>query len=127
MNFLHFTGGFSRGSRRLRVGDADIDVPELQQDQAPAALALGVRPEHIVLDDAAALRGRVSGAEYLGTTQIVIIDTPHGQVRARIAAAIPARTGEIVGLRLKPERLSVFEAASGRAVRSALHDGAGHG
>jgi multiple sugar transport system ATP-binding protein len=127
MNFLHFTGGFARGSHRLRVGEADIEVPALRQDQAPAALALGVRPEHIVLDDAAALRGRVFGAEYLGTTQIVIIDTAHGQVRARIAAATPARPGDIVGLRLKPERLSVFEVASGRAVRSALHEGAAHG
>jgi ABC-type sugar transport system ATPase subunit len=127
MNFLHFTGGFARGSHSLRVGEADIEVPELQQEQAPTALALGVRPEHIVLDDAAALRGRVFGAEYLGTTQIVIIDTAHGQVRARIAAATPARPGEIVGLRLRPERLSLFEVASGRAVRSALHDGAVHG
>ena len=78
-------------------------------------------------DDAAPLRGRVFGAEYLGTTQIVIIDTAHGQVRARIAAATPARTGEIVGLRLRPELLSVFDVASGRAVKSALHEGAGHG
>ena len=127
MNFLLFTGGFASGSHRLRIGEADIEVPALRQDQAPTALALGVRPEHIVLDDAAPLRGRVFGAEYLGTTQIVIIDTAHGQVRARIAAATPARTGEIVGLRLRPERLSVFDAASGRAVRSALHEGAGHG
>src|SRR5258706_8747420 len=127
MNFLHFTGGFASGSHRLRVGEADIEVPPLRRDQVPTALALGVRPEHIVLDDAAPLRGRIFGAEYLGTTQIVIIDTPYGQVRARIAAATPARTGEIVGLRLRPERLSVFDVASGRAVKSVLHDGAGHG
>src|SRR5262249_10646223 len=107
--------------------DADIEVPVLRQDQAPTALALGVRPEHIVIDDAAPLRGRVFGAEYLGTTQIVVIDTAHGQVRARIPAAVPARAGEIVGLRLRPERLSLFDVASGRAMRSALHDGAGHG
>src|SRR6266404_4077175 len=127
MNFLHFTGGFARGSDSLRVGEADIEVPALAQDKPPTALALGVRPEHIVLDDAAALRGRIFGVEYLGTTQIVIIDTAHGQVRARIAAATPARPGEIVGLRLKPERLSVFDVASGRAVKSALHEAAGHG
>jgi multiple sugar transport system ATP-binding protein len=127
MNFLHFTGGFASGSHRLRIGEADIEVPPLRRDQAPTALALGVRPEHIVLDDAAPLRGRVFGAEYLGTTQIVIIDTAHGQVRARIAAATPARTGEIVGLRLRPERLSVFDVASGRAVKSALHEAAAHG
>jgi len=46
MNFLHFTGGFASGSHRLRVGEADIEVPALRQDQAPTALALGVRPEH---------------------------------------------------------------------------------
>ena len=63
MNFLHFTGGFARGSRQVRVGEADVEVPALRQDQAPTARALGVRPEHILLDDGAALRGRVFGAE----------------------------------------------------------------
>src|SRR5262244_112945 len=27
MNFLHFTGGFTSGTHRLRVGEADIEVP----------------------------------------------------------------------------------------------------
>src|SRR6266478_9244341 len=38
MNFLHFTGGFASGSHRLRVGEADIEVPPLRRDQAPTAL-----------------------------------------------------------------------------------------
>src|SRR5262249_55097592 len=81
VSFLHFTGGVASGSHVVRLGEADIEVPTLREDRAAStALALGVRPEHIMLDDAAPLRGRIFGAEYLGTTQIVIIDTAHGQV-----------------------------------------------
>ena len=43
------------------------------------------------------------------------------------AAATPARTGEIVGLRLRPDATSNTDRRSGRAVMSALHEGAGHG
>jgi multiple sugar transport system ATP-binding protein len=35
--------------------------------------------------------------------------------------------GEQVGLAFLGERLSIFDKGSGRALRSALHDGATHG
>jgi multiple sugar transport system ATP-binding protein len=73
------------------------------------------------------LRGEVFGAEYLGTTQIVTIDTAHGQVKARIPSDQPVRVGEKVGLDLRGDRLTLFDAGSGRAVKSALYAEAGHG
>ncbi|MFO1057099.1 MAG: ABC transporter ATP-binding protein [Dongiaceae bacterium] len=124
MGFLRFEGKVARGERGVRIGPADIAVPEIREDRGPGPLVLGVRPEHILLDDAAALRGRVFGVEYLGTTQVVTIDTESGQVRARLPSAQPARAGETVGLRLVAERLSLFDGASGRALRSALTEGA---
>src|SRR6185312_8031398 len=78
MNFLRFEGGLKSGDRAIAFHDARVAVPEIRQDCAPAALALGVRPEHIRFADAASVRGKVFGAEYLGTTQIVTVDTAHG-------------------------------------------------
>jgi multiple sugar transport system ATP-binding protein len=124
MSFLRFEGRVARGERGVRIGAADIAVPEIHEDRGPGPLVLGVRPEHILLDDGAALRGRVFGVEYLGTTQVVTIDTENGQVRARLPSAQPARAGETVGLRLVAERLSLFDGSSGRALRSALYEGA---
>ena len=86
-----------------------------------------VRPEHVTLADESALRGRVFGAEYLGTTQIVTIDTTHGQLKARLPSSVGVRTGDHVGLKLRAERLALFDAASGRALRSALYEGSSHG
>jgi multiple sugar transport system ATP-binding protein len=37
---------------------------------------MGVRPEHVRLTDARPYRGRVEATEYLGTTQIVTLETP---------------------------------------------------
>jgi len=41
-------------------------------------------------------------------------------------STVPVRAGETVGLAFRPEKLSVFDKKSGRAIRSALH-GAAHG
>jgi multiple sugar transport system ATP-binding protein len=119
MNFLYFRAGIEKGATSLRVNGADVRVPELGEDRRDGELALGVRPEHIRFDDSSKLRGTVFGAEYLGTTQIVTVNTGHGQVKARLSADMVVRTGETVGMALRSERLTVFDKASGRAIRTA--------
>ena len=64
---------------------ATVAVPEVREDVAPGDMALGVRPEHIRFDDASKLRGAVYGTEYLGTTQIVAVETADGMIKARVA------------------------------------------
>jgi multiple sugar transport system ATP-binding protein len=127
MNFLFFRSGLRKGATSVRVNGADVSVPELREDRAEAELALGIRPEHIRFDDNSRLRGTVFGAEYLGTTQIVTVNTEHGQVKARIPADINVRSGETVGMTLRGSRLSVFDKASGCAVRTAIGEGSSHG
>ena len=127
MNFLAFRGAVAPGQRSVRIGEAELAVPELREGQSEGELALGVRPEHIRLDDASPFRGAVFGAEYLGTTQIVTLDTAFGQVKARLPADRNVKAGETVGLAFRSERLSLFDKTSGRALRSALHGEAGHG
>jgi multiple sugar transport system ATP-binding protein len=122
MNFLRFDGMVGRGSTAVRLGEAQIAVPD-QREGAHGALVLGVRPEHVHLDDAAPYRGRVVATEYLGTTQIVTLTTPHGEVKARVPSARVVRTGEATGLRLDARTLTLFDAASGRALRSAANEG----
>jgi multiple sugar transport system ATP-binding protein len=127
MNFLRFHAGLARGAREIVVQGAEIAVPELREDLEPRDMVLGVRPEHIRFDDNSKLRGSVYGAEYLGTTQIVSVETADGIVKARVPAELAVRAGETVGLALNAGRLALFERASGRAVRTSVHDGAAHG
>jgi multiple sugar transport system ATP-binding protein len=122
MNFIPFRGPLRPGDRSVAVGPARIAVPEAREAVADAELLLGARPEHIRLSDAGALRAIVMDTEYLGTTQIVTLDIAAGTtLKARVGAEVGARPGDHVGLELRPDKLSLFERASGRALRSALH------
>jgi multiple sugar transport system ATP-binding protein len=102
-------------------------MPELFEDRAEGKFALGVRPENVSFADASPLRGRVIGAEYLGTTQIVTVVTANGPVKARLPSSEAVRVGETVGLALRPDRLSLFDVASGQALHSSLYEGGSRG
>jgi multiple sugar transport system ATP-binding protein len=127
MNFLRFHAGVQRGAESVTVQGADIILPRVREDVVPSDLVLGVRPEHIRLDDSSRLRGAILGAEYLGTTQIVVVETAEGVVKARIGADRAVAVGDTVGLSLSGKHLSLFDAASGRAIDTALYAEAGHG
>ncbi len=127
MNFLRFEGSVRSGDRSLRLGGAEIGVPALHEEAEGRKLVLGVRPEHVSLVDAGAIRGRIEATEYLGTTQIVTIATDHGQLKARIPSSEPARAGETVGLDFAASTLSLFDAGTGRAFRTAANAGVFHG
>jgi multiple sugar transport system ATP-binding protein len=81
-----------------------------------------VRPEHLRFAGDSGLRGEVFSAEYMGTTQIVTVTTAHGSVKARLSSDIHVVPGEHIGLTMRSDKLSLFEATSGRAIRTALHD-----
>ena len=62
------------------------------------------------------------GTEYLGTNQIVTVETGHGQIRARMHRRIErVEPGENVGIECMSERLVVFDARDGRALDSDLY------
>src|SRR5207253_2931660 len=103
MNFIPFPGRVAPGDRTVRVNNVDIALPEVHEGSADAELVLGVRPEHIELSDDSPLRGVVLDAEYMGTTQIVTLNTATGaSMKARIAAHICVRPGESTGIKFRP-------------------------
>jgi multiple sugar transport system ATP-binding protein len=121
MNFIRFRGRLKPGDRSIRLGQATVAVPEACEEAASDSLVLGVRPEHVSIADSAPIRGRVFGAEYLGTTQIVTVDVAQGQIKARLPSLRRIQAGETVGLDFKSESLMLFDGTSGRALRSSLH------
>ena len=127
MSFLGVQASPRRGDRSIRVDGVAVDMPELFEDRAEGQFALGVRPENVSFADASPLRGRVIGAEYLGTTQIVTVVTAGGQLKARLPSGRPVQVGESVGLALRPDRLSLFDASSGQALQSSLYQGGARG
>jgi len=127
MNFLRFHASVAPGAGSVRLNGETIGVPTLHEGVADGEVALGVRPEHVEFIDDGGIRGEVFGAEYMGTMQVVTVHTKHGPVKARIPSTRRVRIREQVGMRFAKERLVVFDAVSGRALKSDLLEGAGHG
>ena len=127
MNFLKAQGEIAVGATDVDLSGVRVGAPALREGFS-GAFIYGVRPEHVRLDDAAAYRGEVAAVEYLGATQIVTLRTEGGEVKVRAPAGQAARAGETIGLDFNAATTSVFDAESGRALRSALNEGAlGHG
>jgi multiple sugar transport system ATP-binding protein len=125
MNFLNFHSAVQRGTKAVRLGETEIALPTVYEDLSPRELVLGVRPEQVRFSDRG-LRGIVFGAEYLGTTQVVTVTTAHGTLRARVPADVQVHVGESLGLDFRPEKLSLFDKASGRAISTALRETVAH-
>ena len=127
MSFLGLRASPRRGDRSIAVDGVPVEMPEMLEDRPEGKFALGVRPENVSFADASRLRGQVIGAEYLGTTQIVTVTTASGQIKARLPSGKAVHIGESVGLALRPDRLSLFDAVSGQVLPSALYAGGRHG
>lgn len=121
MNFLPFNGKVTPGSEQVRLNGHDEAVPTLLEG-AEGELVFGVRPEHVFLSDNSSYRAKVLAAEYLGTTQIVTLQSPNGELKARIDARETAPPGETVGLEFRSSAVTLFEQSTGRALKSTLND-----
>lgn len=119
MNLLRFEGSVTAGAEHLDIGGARIAIPRNHHPHT-GGLALGVRPEHITIDSEGELRGRIVASEWLGTSQILTVNTPMGALKVRHAAHRAADPGETVGLRFHAPSLSLFDAITGRALPSDL-------
>jgi len=122
MNFLDVEGAIDNGDSVLNLGESEIMIPQMLEE-AEGKLSLGVRPEHIHFSDQSTYRGEAIAVEYLGTTQIVTIRTPHGVIKARASSDIPMASGENVGLEFDPRTLSIFHEETGRALQSEANAG----
>jgi len=128
MNFIPFRGRLLPGDRSVHAGEAPVEIPEAREGTAETDLVLGARPEHVRLSAHSPLRASVVEAEYLGTNQIVTLATAQGTlVKARVPSEMRVRPGETTGLEFRSEKLSLFQRASGRVLRSALHERVAHG
>ena len=115
MNFLDVDATLEPGADTIPLGEASFDMPALIGGTT-GSLALGIRPEFVTLDDAAPYRGRIAASEYLGTTQIVTLDTANGRIKARLPSATQVRTGETTGLRFDPRTITLLDNATGLAL-----------
>ena len=82
----------------------------------PAGVTVGIRPEHVLLNTGAgpAVTGTVEGIENLGHEKLWFFTAEIGRIVARTPDTGSYRLGETVSLRFPPERLHLFDAATGK-------------
>lgn len=128
MNLLHLEDNLPKGADSVTLNGETFGIRPLRE-AASGPLALGIRPEHVQIDDHSNYRGRVLSVEYLGTTQILTLAVPHGDpIKARIAADVSISEGATLGLRFRDDMVTIFDRNLGRALISAQQGKAsGHG
>ena len=118
MNLIKFNGAIRKGDQTITIDGIRIAVPYLAEDFTEGKRVLGVRPEHIRFDPKSSLKAKIYGVEYLGTTQIVALDMFGSIIRARATSDLHFTVGETVGVTFETNRLSVFDAETGNAIKT---------
>ncbi|RMD65213.1 MAG: ABC transporter ATP-binding protein [Alphaproteobacteria bacterium] len=119
MNFLPAQGRLAPGATEIRLNGATVPIPRLHAALDHPEAILGVRPEHIHIADDGPLRGSVYSVEYMGTRQLVTVDTGVGRLKVRAPNTVRVDDGDSVALAFDTRRLIVFDPASDLAVASA--------
>ncbi len=120
MNLLSFDGMVGNGAQAVDLHGTRVEVPQVINGST-GKVTFGVRPEHVRLDDAAGYRGRIMASEYLGTTQIITLDSAGGPVKARIPSNVAVRIGDTTGMAFDARSISLF-GANGHALVSAANE-----
>ncbi len=117
MNFLHFNGSVNAGDSTVALEGQVFEIPT-QLQSCEGDIVFGIRPEHVSFDQNSLYRGDIIAAEYLGTTQIVTLQSRNGTLKSRIPSAEPAAVGENVGLAFNPRAITLFDKKTGAALLS---------
>jgi len=82
---------------------------DLAAPLAAPEVMLGVRPEHLVLQDSSPWRGEVSVVEPTGPDTYVMVDTAAGHMTLRTDAQTRVKPGDRVGLAVAPAHAHWFD------------------
>ncbi|MEY2952257.1 MAG: hypothetical protein RLZZ401_344 [Pseudomonadota bacterium] len=111
MNLVAGSAGEAGGNGVFNIKNAalPLSVPASPSGE----IQLGLRPEHIRLDDSAPWRGKVSLVEPTGADTYVVVETAAGNITVRTAPLTPVRAGDAVGLGVQADQVNWFDAESG--------------
>jgi multiple sugar transport system ATP-binding protein len=95
------------------AGLAERVPSSLQDAVAPgSAITMGIRPEHLEVQDAGDFKARVKDTEYLGVETLLICDVGGQELVARVPGRCEA-LGKEIGLSIKPRTSHFFDTATG--------------
>ncbi|MEZ8141874.1 ABC transporter ATP-binding protein [Enterovibrio norvegicus FF-33] len=126
MNIIEFEGSVAQGADSVCINSIKIAVARIVEGVQTKKLALGVRPEHVSLVEFSHLKGMIDAVEYLGTTQVLTINSMIGKLKARVDSHIDVERGQQVYLQLNPEHTSVFDRETDQVIMNTRYEEAYH-
>jgi multiple sugar transport system ATP-binding protein len=119
MNFSELTVG----SSSLGDGTIQIPIPTAFREALQSAggkVVAGFRPEHLELGDVAgevaSIRGKADVVEYLGNEELLHVTSGTDEIVAIVDSSHRVRPGDIVDLKLRLEKLHLFNIESGNSL-----------
>ena len=118
MNFLDAKAVQIEGEPGLQTAAGVVRPPEALwtaiQAAGSSSLVLGIRPEHLLLEEdagmAATFDGEVDVVESLGSEQHVTVSLPQSSLVTRLPATVRVEHGSKLRLSVAPEHLHLFDA-----------------
>jgi multiple sugar transport system ATP-binding protein len=118
INLLDGTLEHDAGTPVFRRGALAIPLPGLRGEARE--VVLGLRPEDVgPAGDGGALRGVIDTAMPSGADQFLGVRVEGAVMFLRVGKDVRVREGEAIGFGLNPDRLHVFDRATGRSLRGA--------
>lgn len=126
MSFMPFESTIGAGDSQVEMSPGvKVNVPRISADYGKREFVLGVRPEHVTFSDNSALKGTIFAVEYFGTTQIAVVKTDFGLVKARVPVTETLKVDDVIGLEFVTDAVVIFDAASGNALRNEVYEKVG--
>ncbi len=110
MSFLRVDGTVRVTDKSVGVSGASVGIPRTHET-APSIL-LGSRPEHVALVSSGGIPGVVKAVEYLGSHQIVTLETAAGTVRARVDKNLSVRLDDSAQALPDASRVLLYNAST---------------
>jgi len=126
MNLLKLPNALEPRQTEITLPGEDcgtLHCPESTQGVQAGDLVLGVRPEHLLPEQNGPLPGKIRVVEYMGTTQILTIQTPYGQALSRVRSTHSFGVGQSVRFNFAAQRASLFDKSDGKALSTEVTHG----
>jgi len=114
MNFVPGTIGADGQSVQLDIADS-LSLPLGRTVEAGRKVLVGLRPEHLLVAEAASLRLPVAVVESTGSMTFVTTDTTP-ELTVVETRRMGVKAGDVIGVGIAPEHVHLFDMASERAI-----------
>jgi multiple sugar transport system ATP-binding protein len=116
MGFLRVDNAVKVSDQSVSIQSVPIKIP-LCHEPAPSTL-MGLRPEHVSLVSSGGIPGLVQAVEYLGSHQVVTLETAAGNLRVRVDKDLKVKLGDQTQAMPDPNKILLYNAETQQLMAS---------